>query len=47
MKVRLTESEKQRIEDLNKIWDVLYEREEYQLCDLISKEIGIIKEVEW
>lgn len=39
-------SEVKRVCDLNQVWQYLYWMQQYALCDVISKEIGIIKDVE-
>ena len=39
----LTKEEAERVTKLNKVWDYLYKRKEYALCDAISYEIGTIK----
>lgn len=40
---RLTIEESQRVADLMKVWQHLYDTRAYHLCDYISKEIGVIK----
>lgn len=42
---RLTEDEKKRVSALNDVWGHLYGNGVYDLCDVVSKEIGIIKGV--
>lgn len=42
---RLTASEYERVSDLNQVWDYLFKHEQCELCDVVSKEIGIIKGV--
>lgn len=42
----LTGVEVQRVADLMKVWQYLYDNRVYDLCDIVSKEIGIIKGVE-
>ena len=39
----MTETEVRRVEDLMKVWEYLYNNKAYDLCDYISKEIGVIK----
>ena len=43
---RLSGVEVQRVADLMKVWQYLYDNRVYDLCDIVSKEIGIIKGVE-
>lgn len=43
---RITKEEAERVTDLMKVWDYLYNNKVYDLCDFVSKEIGIIKGVE-
>lgn len=40
---RLTIEESQRVADLQQVWDYLYKKRVYTLCDYISREIGVIK----
>lgn len=40
----LTKEEAVRVTKLNKVWDYLFKRKEYALCEAISYEIGKIKE---
>ena len=40
---RLTIEESQRVVDLQQVWDYLYKKRVYSLCDYISREIGLIK----
>lgn len=46
LRVMLTGVEVQRVADLMKVWQYLYDNRVYDLCDIVSKEIGIIKGVE-
>lgn len=39
----LSEEEVKRVEDLQKVWEYLYAKKAYVLCDIISYEIGTIK----
>ena len=39
----LTQSELHRVEDLMAVWDYLYKNKVYGLCDIVSREIGLIK----
>lgn len=41
---RLTDEEVTRVSNLQKVWDHLYRKREYELCDIISHEVGVIKE---
>lgn len=40
---RLTKEEVQRVSDLMQVWDYLYKKKVYNMCDYISREIGVIK----
>lgn len=40
---KLTKSEAERVADLNMVWEYLYRHKVYGLCDIVSREIGIIK----
>lgn len=40
----LSEQEK-RLNDLQRVWQHLYENKQYNLCDVISKEIATIKNI--
>lgn len=40
---RLTSEEVQRVTDLMQVWQHLYDTKAYHLCDIISREIGVIK----
>ncbi len=39
----LSNEEIKRVEDLQKVWEYLYANKVYELCDIISYEIGTIK----
>jgi hypothetical protein len=41
---RLSEDEAKRVEDLMQVWDFLYKQGQWKLCDIISHEVGVIKE---
>ena len=40
---RLSEVEVKRVSDLMKVWDYVYSKKQWELCDIISFEIGYIK----
>ena len=40
---KLTSTEIERVTELQKIWDYLYKNKVYGLCDIVSREIGLIK----
>lgn len=41
---RLSEDEAKRVGDLMQVWDFLYKQGQWKLCDIISHEVGVIKE---
>lgn len=43
LRVMLTGVEVQRVADLMKVWQYLYDNRVYDLCDIVSREIGLIK----
>lgn len=45
MKKELTTAEARRVSELMQVWDYLYKNKQWQLCDIISYEIGYIKEM--
>ena len=41
----MKKTDEQRKVDLNKVWDYLYKKGEYTLCNYVSYEIGVINDI--